>query len=50
MSPALRAKLEDVGIERRGSFHPNTFPVFDTVTSAKVEASDHHLVFADFDL
>ena len=49
MSPELRAKLNDTGIERRGSYHPNTWEPFDTVTKASEEASDHHLVWADFD-
>jgi endonuclease/exonuclease/phosphatase family metal-dependent hydrolase len=49
MSPQLRAKLLNTGIERRGSFHPLTFPHFDTVTKKTEEASDHHLVFAEFD-
>jgi len=50
MSPQLRAKLNDTGIERRGSFHPNTWEPFDTVTKMADEASDHHLVWADFNL
>ena len=50
MSPKLRAKLSDTGIERRGSFHPKTWPPFDTVTGKADEASDHHLVWADFKL
>jgi endonuclease/exonuclease/phosphatase family metal-dependent hydrolase len=50
MSPALRAKLETTGIERRGSYHPRTWEPFDTVERAADEASDHHLVWADFDL
>ena len=50
MSPQLRAKLNDTGIERRGSFHPNTWEPFDTVTKTAEEASDHHLVWADFNL
>jgi endonuclease/exonuclease/phosphatase family metal-dependent hydrolase len=49
MSPDLRDKLADVGIERRGSYHPNLWDVFDTVTGARDEASDHHLIWADFD-
>jgi endonuclease/exonuclease/phosphatase family metal-dependent hydrolase len=48
MSPQLRSKLTDTGIERRGSYHPNTWKPFDTVTKASEEASDHHLVWADF--
>jgi len=50
MSPQLRTKLTDTGIERRGSYHPNTWEPFDTVTKASEEASDHHLVWADFNL
>ena len=48
MSPELRGRLKDTGIERRGSYHPHTEP-FDTVTKASEEASDHHLVWANFD-
>lgn len=49
MSPELRALLVDVGIERRGSYHPNlweSFPQVDRTT----EASDHHCIWADFQL
>jgi endonuclease/exonuclease/phosphatase family metal-dependent hydrolase len=49
MSPQLRARLQDTGIERRGSYHPNTWEPFDTVTKASEEASDHHLLWANFD-
>jgi endonuclease/exonuclease/phosphatase (EEP) superfamily protein YafD len=49
MSQQLRAKLQDTGIERRGSYHPNTWDPFDTVTKESEEASDHHLLWADFD-
>lgn len=49
MSPQLRARLQDTGIERRGSYHPHTWQPFDTVTKASEEASDHHLVWANFD-
>jgi endonuclease/exonuclease/phosphatase family metal-dependent hydrolase len=48
MSPALKGKLRNTGIERRGSFHPGSWEPFDTVTSAANEASDHHLVWAEF--
>ena len=48
MSPQLLANLDDTGIERRGSYHPNTWAPFDTVTKASEEASDHHLVWANF--
>ncbi len=50
MSPGLGSKLQNTGIERRGSYHPNTWQPFDTVTKAIHEASDHHLVWAEFDL
>jgi endonuclease/exonuclease/phosphatase family metal-dependent hydrolase len=49
MSPELRGRLKDTGIERRGSYHPHTWEPFDTVTKASEEASDHHLVWANFD-
>jgi endonuclease/exonuclease/phosphatase family metal-dependent hydrolase len=49
MAPALRAKLHDTGIERRGSYHPKTWQPFDSVTRTSEEASDHHLVWADLD-
>jgi endonuclease/exonuclease/phosphatase family metal-dependent hydrolase len=50
MSPALAAALGAAGIERRGSYHPNTWEPFDTVASSADEASDHHLVWADFEI
>jgi endonuclease/exonuclease/phosphatase family metal-dependent hydrolase len=49
MSPQLRGRLQDTGIERRGSYHPNSWEPFDTVTKVSEEASDHHLVWANFD-
>lgn len=48
MSTRLRAGLRQTGIERRGSYHPRSWAPFDTVHSAADEASDHHLVWADF--
>lgn len=50
MSPKLRAKLVETGIERRGTFHPKTWEPFDTVKGPADEASDHHLVWAEFKL
>ena len=50
MSPELRAGLKTAGIERRGSFHPNTWTPFDTVKNKTMEASDHHLVWAEFEI
>lgn len=49
MSPALLTKLKSVGIERRGSYHPQLWESFDGVT-ATTEASDHHCIWADFDI
>jgi endonuclease/exonuclease/phosphatase family metal-dependent hydrolase len=50
MSPQLQAKLMNTGVERRGSYHPHLWEPFDTVTKTSEEASDHHLVWADFDI
>ena len=50
LSAPLATQLVASGIERRGSYHPSLWPVFDTVTSAATEASDHHLLWADFEL
>ncbi len=50
MSPSLRQCLSTTGIERRGSYHPQTWQPFDTVRSKKQEASDHHCVWAEFEL
>lgn len=50
MSPVLHSKLITTGIERRGSYHPRTWEPFDTVTNKSEEASDHHLVWATFDI
>ena len=50
MSPELLGQLQNTGIERRGSYHPATWAPFDTVTKASEEASDHHLVWADFNI
>jgi endonuclease/exonuclease/phosphatase family metal-dependent hydrolase len=50
MSPRLRAGLVGTGVERRGSYHPNTWEPFDTVKSKADEASDHHLVWGDFEV
>jgi endonuclease/exonuclease/phosphatase family metal-dependent hydrolase len=49
MSQQLQTKLRATGIERRGSYHPRTWAPFDTVTREVEEASDHHLLWADFD-
>jgi endonuclease/exonuclease/phosphatase family metal-dependent hydrolase len=50
MSPALQATLRAVGVERRGTYHPKLWEPFDTVKSSADDASDHHLVWADFDI
>lgn len=46
-SPHLRVALLDTG-ERRGSYHPNTWQPFGTVTGKANEASDRHLIWVDF--
>jgi endonuclease/exonuclease/phosphatase family metal-dependent hydrolase len=50
MSPSLQARLQNTGIERRGTYHPSVWDPFDTVTKVSEAASDHHLLWADFDL
>lgn len=47
LSPQLLPKLQEAGIERRGSYHPGTWAPFDTVTKAADEASDHHCVWGN---
>jgi exonuclease III len=47
MSPELRKKLHQTGIERKGTYHPKLWESFDTVKSKKDEASDHHLLWAE---
>jgi endonuclease/exonuclease/phosphatase family metal-dependent hydrolase len=47
MSPAIVAAASAAGIERRGHFAPRTFKSFDTVTSNRDQASDHHCVWVD---
>jgi endonuclease/exonuclease/phosphatase family metal-dependent hydrolase len=47
MSPAVSAVAKNAGIERRGHYAPKTWKAFDTVTSSRMEASDHHAVWAD---
>jgi hypothetical protein len=42
--------LKTTGIERRGTYHPKLWQSFDTVKKTADEASDHHLLWADFDL
>lgn len=50
VSTALNQKLTNVGIERRGIFNNGHVTPFSTVTSAATQASDHALVWADFDI
>lgn len=50
MSPQLRTCLIGTGVERRGTLHPKLWDAYDTVTKKSDEASDHHLIWADFDL
>lgn len=50
MSKKLATGLKNTGIERRGSYHPHTWEPFDTVVSKATEASDHHAVWADFEI
>jgi len=50
MSPSLQPLLQRAAIERRGTYHPHLWTPFDSVTSAADNASDHHLVWADFNL
>ena len=45
MSPAISAAAKNAGIERGGHYARNTWKAFDTVTSARFEASDHHAVW-----
>lgn len=50
MSPALQQAIVTTGIERRGSYHPRLWKPFDSVTNKTEEASDHHLVWAKFNI
>lgn len=50
MSPEFSNRLQDTGIMRKGSYHPQLWELFNTVKNSNDEASDHHLVWADFDI
>ena len=50
LAPALQRALLATGIERRGSFHPRLWKPFDSVTAESEQASDHHLLWADFEV
>jgi hypothetical protein len=41
---------KNAGIERRGHYAPKTWKAFDTVTSLRMEASDHHTVWVDLEI
>jgi endonuclease/exonuclease/phosphatase family metal-dependent hydrolase len=47
LSDKLAAAANGAGIERRGHYAPRTFKSFDTVTSARYQASDHHCIWVD---
>ena len=53
-SKPLFDRIQSVGIERRGLYHPTSyggqFPHFPEVTSPATQASDHAAVWADFTL
>lgn len=49
MSRAMKAALVDAGIERGGTYHPKLWPPLEGVT-ATTEASDHHCIWADFNI
>ena len=46
LSTALQAKVNVVGVERRG-YKSAKWPHFDTVVDARSQASDHHCVWVD---
>ena len=50
MSPAVEAAAKGAGIERRGHYAPRTWKAFDSVTSSRDAASDHHCVWVDLAL
>jgi exonuclease III len=50
MSPAVAAAARRAGIERRGHFAPRSWKPFETVTSERFQASDHHAVWVDLAL
>jgi endonuclease/exonuclease/phosphatase family metal-dependent hydrolase len=47
MSAAVSATAKGAGIERRGHYAPRTWKAFDSVTSSRMEASDHHALWVD---
>lgn len=50
ISDALKAKLANVYIERRGVYSKTKWVPYKTVTGRRTEASDHAVVVADFNL
>ena len=50
VSIPLYGKITDIGIERRGIFNNGQISPFDTVTNEQNQASDHALVWADFNI
>jgi len=50
LSPSLWTGLGAVGIERRGTYHPQKWDCFDTVTGEVNQASDHACLWADIAL
>jgi endonuclease/exonuclease/phosphatase family metal-dependent hydrolase len=50
MSPAVSSAAQQAGIERRGHFTKRLWKPFETVTSERVQASDHHAVWVDLAL
>ena len=47
MSSDVSGVAKNAGIERRGHYAPKTWKAFDTVTSSRMDASDHHAVWVD---
>jgi endonuclease/exonuclease/phosphatase family metal-dependent hydrolase len=47
LSPALWSRVRQVGVERRGTWAPRSFPSFPEVTSLLTQASDHACVWVD---
>jgi hypothetical protein len=43
----MSAMTKGAGIERRGHYAPSTWKAFETVTNARMQASDHHAVWLD---
>jgi len=50
VSMPLYGKLTNIGIERRGIFNNGQVKHFDTITNESTQASDHALIWADFNI